>query len=48
MCCEALGKKIHVEFGEVETGAAAVKWIEIINESCVSIYMIFDSRFATT
>lgn len=42
MCCEALGKKIHVEFGEVETGAAAVKWIEIINESCVE--QIYEAR----
>lgn len=42
MRCEA--RKIHVEYGEVEADATAVKWLEIINESCVSvlisIYMI--------
>lgn len=30
-------RKIHVDFGEVETGGAAVKWLEIVNESCVSV-----------
>lgn len=44
MCCEAPSRKIHVEFGEVETGATAVKWIEIINESCVSMFLIPYSR----
>ncbi|TGZ46630.1 Uncharacterized protein DBV15_04028 [Temnothorax longispinosus] len=34
MRCEA-NRKIYVEFGEVETGATAVKWLEIVNESCV-------------
>lgn len=36
MRCEA-SRKIHVEFDEVETGATAVKWLEIVNESCVSV-----------
>lgn len=40
MRCEATSRKIHVEFGEVETGAAAVKWLEIVNESCVSIRLL--------
>ncbi|EFN63059.1 Coiled-coil domain-containing protein 108 [Camponotus floridanus] len=35
MSCEEPSRKIHVEFGEVEAGAAAVKWIEIINQSCM-------------
>lgn len=38
MSCEEPSRKIYVEFGEVEAGAAAVKWIEIINQSCVSIF----------
>ncbi|XP_072767070.1 cilia- and flagella-associated protein 65 [Anoplolepis gracilipes] len=42
MYCEGPSKKIHVEFGEVETGAAAVKWIEIVNESCIE--QIYEAR----
>lgn len=38
MCCER-PKRIDVEFGEVEAGAVAVKWIEIINQSCVSMIL---------
>ncbi|XP_028049041.1 cilia- and flagella-associated protein 65 [Monomorium pharaonis] len=34
MHCEA-NRKIHMEFGEVETGAMVIKWLEIINESCI-------------
>lgn len=40
MCCEG-PRKIYVEFGEVEADAMAIKWIEIINESCVSILFDF-------
>lgn len=40
MCCEG-PRKIHVEFGEVEADVTAIKWIEIINESCVSIFDFF-------
>jgi len=37
-CSEAQNKvKIHVEFGEVEAGVTAIKWIEIVNESLVSL-----------
>lgn len=36
MHCEA-SRKIYVEFGEVETSATAIKWLEIVNESCVSV-----------
>ena len=35
-CSEAQNKKIYVEFGEVEAGSTATKWIEIVNESMVS------------
>lgn len=38
MLCEA--RKIHVDFGEVETGATTVKWLEIVNESCVSVRLL--------
>ncbi|XP_025995875.1 cilia- and flagella-associated protein 65 [Solenopsis invicta] len=41
MLCDA-NRKIHVEFGEVETGATAVKWLEIVNES--SIEQIYEAR----
>jgi len=40
MCREANRKQIHVDFGEIETGATAVKWLEIINESCVSVRLL--------
>ncbi|XP_032677017.1 cilia- and flagella-associated protein 65-like [Odontomachus brunneus] len=40
--CEAPSKKIHVEFGEVHTGAVAVKWIEIVNENCIE--QIYEAR----
>lgn len=43
MCCE--GRKIHVEFGEVEADATAIKWIEIINESCVSMFEFLMSKY---
>ncbi|XP_018393695.1 PREDICTED: uncharacterized protein LOC108772623 [Cyphomyrmex costatus] len=41
MLCEA-NRKIHVDFGEVETGATAVKWLEIFNESCIE--QIYEAR----
>ncbi|XP_071639541.1 cilia- and flagella-associated protein 65 [Temnothorax longispinosus] len=41
MRCEA-NRKIYVEFGEVETGATAVKWLEIVNESCIE--QIYEAR----
>jgi len=33
-------KKIHVDFGEVETGATTIKCLEIVNESCVSVQLL--------
>ncbi|XP_050455314.1 cilia- and flagella-associated protein 65-like [Cataglyphis hispanica] len=41
MCCEG-PRKIYVEFGEVEVDATAIKWIEIINESCME--QIYEAR----
>ncbi|XP_011701694.1 PREDICTED: uncharacterized protein LOC105458232 isoform X2 [Wasmannia auropunctata] len=41
MRCEA-SRKIQVDFGEVETGAAAVKCLVIVNESCIE--QIYEAR----
>ncbi|XP_018338048.1 PREDICTED: coiled-coil domain-containing protein 108-like [Trachymyrmex septentrionalis] len=35
-------KKIHVDFGEVETGATTIKCLEIVNESCIE--QIYEAR----
>lgn len=35
-CSEGQNEKIHVEFGEVEAGVTAIKWIEVANESLVN------------
>ena len=39
MLCEA-NRKIHVDFGEVETGVTTFKWLEIFNKSCVSVQFL--------
>ncbi|KAL6261473.1 hypothetical protein P5V15_006563 [Pogonomyrmex californicus] len=42
MHCETTCRRIYVQFGEVEIGTTAVKWIEIINESCIE--QIYEAR----
>ena len=39
MLCEA-NRKIHVDFGEIETGVTTFKWLEIFNKSCVSVQLL--------